>query len=600
MWPIAFRAGSWTRISQQCGTELTVGDPRHTPDESRQISRLQVTASVERIQQRFDTFRVGDESSDCGHLVLAVLLEESLGTICLQNLGVSLQKISEGGLGKAAARLAGQIEISNGQLLDDLEVCSDTQLKLKVADTPAWFSDILQRAQIIARRIDDENEIDSQHLVRAMLVVDGPVRRQLEQLGVTQERVAQELSEAEAPTIPLQVDFELSTEEDKSIVPAAAAHQPVRRKQAANRVLILLDAALNRCREGLRVLEDYARFIANDLNATSELKHLRHELVTAERKLSETIGPFVRHRNVEQDVGTSLTTDNEKCREDMDDVLTANARRVQESLRSLEEFGKLVNSSFAAEMKQLRYRSYELEQFITSNLIESAVSIGSCRRARLQTSRLYVLITENLCRGSWKQTVLDALSGGADVVQLREKDKSDAELISQGRWIADTCHDADALFIINDRWDLVQSTGADGVHIGQTDGNPSSIRQKLPDEYLLGISTHNEKQLKDAQAFADYLGVGPVFQSSTKTFSSFPGTDFVRSANKLATIPWFAIGGIDTNNVDIVRDSGASAIAVSSSIAAASNPEHAATELRTAISHQSRHEVFQQQQRQNG
>ena len=116
-------------------------------------------------------------------------------------------------------------------------------------------------------------------------------------------------------------------------------------------------------------------------------------------------------------------------------VVVANLRRVQESLRSLEEFGKLLDGEFAAVMKGLRYRVYVLEQRLCGVSGAGRSSVGEQRRARLQQSRLYVLITESQCRGSWQETVRLVLEGGADIVQLREKQLGDAELLRRAKWL---------------------------------------------------------------------------------------------------------------------------------------------------------------------
>ena len=214
-------------------------------------------------------------------------------------------------------------------------------------------------------------------------------------------------------------------------------------------------------------------------------------------------------------------------------VLVANLRRVQESLRSLEEFGKLVDVSFAAAMKHLRYRSYVVEQL----LVGAGVSESDAVRSRLQRSRLYVLITESQCRQSWRDTVRLVLEGGADVLQLREKHLGDGELLRRAEWMCAACAEAGALFVMNDRPDLAVLSGAAGVHVGQEELGGAACRRIVGAAGLIGISTHGVLQFREAIAVgADYAGVGPVFPSTTKQFMEFPGLDYVTAVAEVSLL----------------------------------------------------------------
>ncbi len=565
----------------------------------RLFRHVAATASYERIQRRFDSIAVGNSESDVGHLVLAVLLEESLGGRCLQNLGITVADIGEGCFGEIPAMtcesLQGMAELSDivdvhGQPRDVPQPSAHDQL---------WLTSLYDRARNIARRAEDVSDVGSEHLVQAMVEVDGPARAQLAQLGVTLDGVNAELSrhDENAPD-SLKVDLVLADDILDDVVEANHTDEPTRDVVAAQlaksdwpgRVFALLDANLNRAREGLRVLEDFARFIARDTNATGQLKAMRHSLVSAERLLRANIVSLAGQRDVENDVGTSMTTEQERSRESVNDVVVANARRVQEALRSLEEYGKTINVDFAATIKQLRYQSYSIEQnlmYLTQgNDAEhrGASELRTARKERLQRAHVYVLLTEELCTLPWKETAEAALAGGADVIQLREKHLSDDELIERCQWLTAACEAADALCILNDRTDLAYAAGVHGVHVGQEDTSVAVARGNMPTAQLLGVSTHDIHQIKTAcEAGADYLGVGPVFPSTTKHFEGFPGVEFVKAAALESNLPWFAIGGISIDTVSLVRLSGATRVAVSNAAIGNDDPASAVQALRNAI-----------------
>lgn len=179
--------------------------------------------------------------------------------------------------------------------------------------------------------------------------------------------------------------------------------------------------------------------------------------------------------------------------------------------------------------------------------------------------------------------VLDAaLRGGVDVVQLRDKEASDDDLVRAAESFRGACDTYGALFVLNDRPDLVAACGADGVHVGQRDASVADARAIVGDECLVGLSIETEAQL-DAIAGADYLGVGAVFATPTKRESVAGGLELVRATAARVTIPWFAIGGIELANVAEVVEAGAPGVAVVRAIRDANDPETAARELRAAF-----------------
>ncbi|MBJ7472079.1 MAG: thiamine phosphate synthase [Solirubrobacteraceae bacterium] len=207
----------------------------------------------------------------------------------------------------------------------------------------------------------------------------------------------------------------------------------------------------------------------------------------------------------------------------------------------------------------------------------------AARRLRLLESDLYLVIGPVEGK-DLEQTVLAAIEGGVDIVQLRAKDAPDEELIAVGAHLARLCHDRRVMFIINDRPDLVEPIGADGVHVGQDDLSVAEARKIAGPSALVGVSTHSEEQLAQAaKDGADYAGVGPVHTTPTKPGRPATGYRYVHHASLHAELPWFAIGGIDAETVDRTLASGAERIVVVRAIAEADDPRAAAAQLKQAI-----------------
>jgi len=275
------------------------------------------------------------------------------------------------------------------------------------------------------------------------------------------------------------------------------------------------------------------------------------------------------------DVGTGITAGGEMIRESPSEVAQVNLKRLQESLRSLEEFGKLLSRELPVGLEALRYRSYT---------IEKAISIGADSRERLQNARLYVLLTGATCSAALDWTIREAADGGADVFQLREKSLSDRELLERARNVRVWTRQTGTLFVLNDRPDIARLVEADGVHLGQDDMTVKDARRILGTGPLIGISTHNADQVRQAILDgANYVGVGPTFPSPTKEFGELAGLDFVRQAAGLTTLPVFVIGGVKADNISQAVAAGARRVAVSAAICAADDPRSVAARLRSML-----------------
>ena len=202
------------------------------------------------------------------------------------------------------------------------------------------------------------------------------------------------------------------------------------------------------------------------------------------------------------------------------------------------------------------------------------------RRTRLGDARLYLVAD----RGGLAHALDGALAGGADVVQLRDKQATDDELLTAAENARDRCHAAGALFVLNDRPDLAAACGADGVHVGQDDASVARARATVGDDAIVGLSTHSIEQARaGAGSGADYIAVGPVHATPTKQGRPAIGLEPLRYAADHVELPWFAIGGIDGDTIGAVAAAGATRVVVVRAIAAAEDPEAAARALRRAV-----------------
>ncbi|MEM6798076.1 MAG: thiamine phosphate synthase [Planctomycetota bacterium] len=331
----------------------------------------------------------------------------------------------------------------------------------------------------------------------------------------------------------------------------------------------IIDASLNRAGEGLRVVEDYARFVLDDRHLTEVAKTLRHELASA----GATISSSDRHaaRETQSDVGATITAAGEIARLDAWHVCAASLKRVEQSLRSIEEYGKLIAPEFAAAVESLRYRAYTLEK---------ALDTTRTSRERLGATRLCVLIEGQKSKADLASLAEKLIAAGAGMLQLRDKRLEDRCLLWRARALVSVTRGAGVLAIVNDRPDIAVAANADGVHLGQTDLSVHDARSILGAGPLIGVSTHSIDQARQAVLQgANYLGAGPTFPSKTKAFDAFPGLDYLRAVSHEVSLPSFAIGGIDAKNLPAVMAAGAGRVAVGSAVTTASDPAAATKQL---------------------
>lgn len=329
----------------------------------------------------------------------------------------------------------------------------------------------------------------------------------------------------------------------------------------------ILDANLDRAREGLRIIEEWCRFGLNQGGLTEKTKHLRQSLAhwhTPELRVA---------RNTPGDPGVDLSHPDEMDRQSIVDVLQVNFCRVEEALRVLEEYGKLYQTEFAAACKSMRYQVYTLESEI----------LGHHRHQQLLRSHTYLVTAP---RDNLIDIVEQALQGGVSIVQYRDKETEDRQRLPLAQKLKDICHRYEALFLVNDRVDIALAVEADGVHLGQQDMPIATARELLGSHRIIGRSTTNPDEMARAIGEgADYIGVGPIYATPTKPDKPAAGIDYVRYAADKASIPFFAIGGINADNLHEVLDAGAHGVAVVRAMIDAEDPTLMAQYFTAQLNH---------------
>ncbi len=421
-------------------------------------------------------------------------------------------------------------------------------------------------------------ELATEHLLLGLVATDNEVSSWLAKLGLDAERLEAEVHRLSGHEPgPLSLDIDLGEPERGWTVPTGgmpgAPDTPPPDEQEQTVAMRILDAAANRAGEGLRVIEDYLRFALDDRHLTRLCKSLRHDLTAALAALPAR----ERHaaRDTQADVGTSVTLPAEQSRGDARAVLAASFKRVEQSLRSLEEYGKLVAPEMSAAIEQLRYRTYTLER---------AVDVTNTNLERLATARLYVLVDGGKDEAAFARLIESLVEAGVSVLQLRDKHLTDRELLARARRLRKLTEGTDTLFVMNDRPDLAVLSGADGVHVGQEELTVKDVRRILGPRGLVGVSTHSLEQAEAAVLDgADYIGVGPTFPSGTKQFAELKGPELLRAVSAEIRLPAFAIGGITPENLDQVLAAGFKRIAVSGAVTGAADPGAAAKELMARL-----------------
>jgi len=323
-------------------------------------------------------------------------------------------------------------------------------------------------------------------------------------------------------------------------------------------ILRILDANANRCAEGLRVVEEIARFSMQDGVLTASLKDVRHQVRRGVEALAQGA---LRHRDSVGDVARGSATASELARGSLASVARANFARAEEALRVLEEFGKLVDEKGSCLFKSLRFALYAIERGFFAETAAARIP---------QAPFLYAILDRSVVDRGNVSLVAEALvSAGVGMIQYRAKLAGAAEKRRDVVAILEAARGASIPVLVNDDVELAGETGADGVHIGAEDVPPGEARSIVGPGRIIGVTVTSLDELARLPFDAvDYIGVGPVFPSPTKPEAASVGVEFVRSVRSRTELPLVAIGGIRAENALEVIDAGADGIAAVSALLA--------------------------------
>lgn len=186
---------------------------------------------------------------------------------------------------------------------------------------------------------------------------------------------------------------------------------------------------------------------------------------------------------------------------------------------------------------------------------------------------------------SLMEQVKEALDGGITFLQLREKKLSKEAFLQEAKEMKQLAERYKVPFVINDNIEIAQKSGADGVHVGQDDMPVEEVRKILGEDKIIGVSAHNvEEALKAQKGGADYLGVGAVCQTATKSDASVVSMEEMKKICESVSIPVVAIGGIHKDNLSMLEGTGIDGVAVVSAIFAAKDIKEASRELFAKVS----------------
>jgi len=337
------------------------------------------------------------------------------------------------------------------------------------------------------------------------------------------------------------------------------------------KILRIIDANLNRTREGLRVIEDTLRFLFNDSETTLKLRNLRHRIIQLPSLLKIPASELLNSRNSEEDAGKSWK---ETERGDYSQIVSSNFSRVEESLRVLEEYSRLISAKATTEIKEIRFQSYTLQK---------EISLLIHRDTLVRRLGLYIITDEKIAGKSAVEIAKEALAGGADVIQLRDKEASSQKLHKIGSQIRKIVPPDKALLIVNDRVDVAVAVGADGVHLGKDDLPVPEARKVLGEDKIIGLSCDNLEEAREAHASGvDYISLGPIFATKTKKNLPPPlGVKIIKQVKKQISKPLVAIGGINQDNLKEVMKSGADGTAIISAALKGPNITQSTRELKS-------------------
>lgn len=366
-------------------------------------------------------------------------------------------------------------------------------------------------------------------------------------------------------------------------------------KKLDKRISSILDANFGRLSEGLRILEDMTRFILRDSEITKKLKEMRHSLSMESRQFNFE---FLDSRG--EDIGAFLTVPDEAKRENFTDLVIANAKRAEESLRVLEEYFKFLKILSWRKFQDNRFLLYSIEKEIVSRFLRQEKTKKLFPLYIILDAKYFLARRSPRGEGGDKRNPVELLkkviSGGAKAVQIRDKINNkflfrEESEINNKRKILETalklkeiCQKANVLFLVNDYVDIALAVEADGVHLGEDDLPISAVRKILPFDKIIGSSVHNLKEAKKAEKEgADYISVGAIYPTSTKENAILVKPSLIREIKEKVSLPIIAIGGINENNLDKVMKFGVDGIAVAQAVLDKSSPKIAVKRILSKL-----------------
>jgi len=304
---------------------------------------------------------------------------------------------------------------------------------------------------------------------------------------------------------------------------------------------------------------------------------MRHGLIKGDWTFNQQL---LNARNSEGDVGINIEAPEQEKRRELPMMVVANARRVQESLRTIEELAKAPEMAAkldSEKFKQARFDVYSIERNLLSKLL---------RQDKIKhISGLYAIIDTQALKGrSHTEVASQIIRGGARIIQLRDKPTGKKELLPIAQQLKKLCAEHNVLFIVNDYLDLALAADADGLHLGQDDLPTQVARKLLPIDKILGYSITTVEQAVAAEADgADYIAVGSIYPSPSKKEAKVVGLETLRQVREAVASPLVAIGGITQDNAAEVITTGASSVAVISAILQAESAEEAARQIVASV-----------------
>lgn len=337
----------------------------------------------------------------------------------------------------------------------------------------------------------------------------------------------------------------------------------------------IVDVNQNRLSEGLRILEEIARLYLENETLTLRLKNLRHALT-----LQDTASNchLLFSRQADTDIGAHLKTVDQSKPETLFSLISANAKRAEQSLRVLEEFAGLLELGFDTSIySRGRFELYTLEKDLAAILLR--------KNRRDMIKGLYVAIDVDYLAGrDIPRVTKEVLEGGCRLVQLRAKTASARQFLSLALSLKELCIEYGAVFIVNDRLDIALACGADGLHLGQTDLPLSQARCLMPAGSIIGISADSPEDAASAQAGdADYVAAGAVFPTQTKLDVLYGGLSGLKAIRQVVNIPLVAIGGINKSNYNEALQAGADSLCLISAVLGAPDIKKATSEFMTLV-----------------